>query len=193
MNKVEFLKNIGKDVEELLLSQKLTNHKNQAFAWRLNAHFERTFDEQYLWTQALYLSTNCCLLLQDNKYNKLAIRGLSESGEIYESLGKLNNNKNEYDKEYFLILSALCYDLSGYQANAYCIASSVKDFILTTPDKDIDLSVDNSIIYQISLILTKLIPLAKSRLESENHIENLGYNLWEPLKTAVFLATLHHI
>ena len=179
MNKVEFLKNIGKDIEELLLSQKLTNHKNQAFAWRLNAHFERTFDEQYLWTQALYLSTNCCLLLQDNKYNKLAIRGLSESGEIYESLGKLNNNKNEYDKEYFLILSALCYDLSGYQANAYCIASSVKDFILTTPDKEIDLSVDNFIIYQISLILTKLIPLAKSRLESENHIENLGYNLFK--------------
>jgi len=178
MNKKEFFEIIKNDIQKLLSSQKLINNKNQAFAWKLNAKFNRTFDEKYLWSQALYLSTNCCLLLNEEKNNKLAINGLYESAEIYESLGKLEKNMIEYDKEYFSILSALCYDLSGYQANAYCIASNLKEYNLTTTDTDIDLNIDNLIINQISLILTKQIPFAKIKLESESNINNFGYEIF---------------
>jgi replicative superfamily II helicase len=179
MTKEEFLEKIKKDVEELLVSSRLTNNRNQAFAWKLNANFYRTFDEEYLWSQALYLSTNCCLLLQEDKYNKMAIKGLSESAEIYESLGKLENTKLEYDKEYLLILSALCYDLAGYQANAYCIASSLHEYSLVTVDTDINLTIDNLIIDQISLILTKHIPLAEDKLKNKLIVENKGYGLFK--------------
>jgi len=178
MNKNEFLESLKSDIDKLLISPKLINNKNQVFAWKLNAHFNRTFDEQFLWSQALYLSTGSCLLLKEDRQNKTAINGLSESAEIYESLGKLNNTQIEYDKDYFLILSALCYDLSGYQANAYCIANNIKDYNLSTIDKDIDLNIDNMIINQIALILTKRIALAKNRLENERDTNHKGYKLF---------------
>lgn len=178
MNKKEFFEIIKNDIQKLLSSRKLINNKNQAFAWKLNANFNRTFDEQYLWSQALYLSTNCCLLLNEDKYNKLAIDGLAESAEIYESLGKLENNEIEYDKEYFYILSALCYDLAGYQANAYCIANTLQGYNLITTDTGIDLRIDNLIINQISLILTKQIPFAKIILDNESNINSFDYKIF---------------
>ena len=73
MNKEQYLQEIKLDIDNLLSEYKLSNHKNQAFAWKLNATFTRTFEENYLWNRALFLSTNCCYLLQDNFEKKIAI------------------------------------------------------------------------------------------------------------------------
>ncbi|TGL39713.1 hypothetical protein, partial [Leptospira bourretii] len=121
MNKQDFLTQIKSDISSLLEDKTLSNFKNQAFAWKLTATFARTFQEKYLFEKALFLSTNGCFFIQNQYEIKIALEGLTESAEIYSTLSELPNISNYYDKEYLQILSALCYDLAGYQANAYCI------------------------------------------------------------------------
>lgn len=179
MDKEEYLVELKSDIDTLLQEYKLNNYKSQAFAWKLNASFNRTFDEKYLWNRALFLATNSCFLLQNNTEKKTAIKGLYESAEIYEYLSELPDISDIYDKDYLSILSALCYDLSGYQANAYCIASKLEEYELETKDADIDIVIDNKIIEQIKLILLKKIPLAYNRLSSEELEQNFGYSLFK--------------
>ena len=172
MNKRQYILELEKDVDNLLQDYKLNNYKNQAFAWKLNAEFRRTFQEEYLWNRALFLSTNSCILLQEKTSNKTALKGLNESAEIFEYLSELPDITEKYDKDYLLILSALCYDLSGYQANAYCVISRIENYSLTTKDSEINLSFDNHLVEQIRLILLKKIPYARytnhnERLENE--------------------------
>src|SRR6201988_1241237 len=99
------------------------NYKNQIFAKKLGVEFNSTFNEQYLWRKALNLSSNACFLIKESAEKDLAIRALKESAEIYEYLHSITK---EYDVEYLLILSALCYDIAGYQANALCL---IRDLI----------------------------------------------------------------
>ena len=145
----------------------------------MNATFNRTFDESYLWNRALFLATNSCFLLQNNTEKKTALKGLYESAEIYEYLSELPEISEIYDKDYLSILSALCYDLSGYQANAYCVADRIGEYELETNDGGIELDVDNKIIEQIRLILLKKIPLANHRLSSQKLEDDLGYSLFK--------------
>ncbi len=161
MNREKYISELKEDINNLLQRDyKLKNYKNQAFAWKLNAKFNKTFQEEYLWNRALFLSTNSCILLQTDKNDKTALKGLYESAEIYEYLSELPEITDKYDKEYLLILSALCYDLSGYQANAFCIASKINNYKLEANDSDIDLTIDNHLIEQIRLILLKKVPYA---------------------------------
>lgn len=177
MEKEAFLKGVKSDIESLLGEYKLNNHKSQAFAWKLKASFNRSFSEQYLFNRALFLSTNSCFLLENKFDNKLAIKGLYESAEIYEYLSELADISNFYDKEFLTILSALCYDLSGYQANAFCVANRIQSYELT--GSEIDLSVDNIIIEQIRLILLKKIPLAVNKLNQNSILDkDVGYSLF---------------
>jgi hypothetical protein len=111
MNKEDYLVELKSDIDTLLSEYKLNNYKSQAFAWKLNARFNRTFDESYLWNRALFLTTNSCFLLQNETEKKTAIKGLYESAEIFEYLSELPNISELYDKEYLSILSALCYEL----------------------------------------------------------------------------------
>ena len=177
MNEEEYISEIENDVSSLLQDYKLSNYKNQAFAWKLNAKFNRTFQEDYLWNRALFLSTNSCILLQNNRNLKIALKGLYESAEIFEYLSELPEIAEKYDKDYILILSALCYDLSGYQANAYCVTSRIKSYTLTTNDDGIDLTIDNHLIEQIRLILLKMIPFANYSNHNELLNNDLGFQL----------------
>lgn len=179
MNKEEYLLELKTDIEALLVEYKLNNYKSQVFAWKLNATFNRTFDEKYLWNRALFLATNSCFLLQNDIEKKTAIKGLYESAEIYEYLSELPKISDIYDRKYLSILSALCYDLSGYQANAYCVADRIGKYKLKTNDSGIELGVDNRIIEQIKLILLKKIPLAYNKLSNAELEQDLGYSLFK--------------
>lgn len=179
MNKEEYLLELKTDIEALLGEYKLNNYKSQVFAWKLNATFKRTFDEKYLWNRALFLATNSCFLLQNDTEKKTAIKGLYESAEIYEYLSELPKISDIYDRKYLSILSALCYDLSGYQANAYCVADRIGKYKLKTKDGGIALGVDNRIIEQIKLILLKKIPLAYNKLSNAELEQDLGYSLFK--------------
>lgn len=179
MNIDEYLIELKSDIDSLLVEYKLNNYKSQAFAWKLNARFNRTFDEAYLWNRALFMSTNSCFLLQNDTDIKTAIKGLYESAEIYEYLSELPEVSNFYDKDYLSILSALCYDLSGYQANAFCVANRIKEYKLETSDEDIKLEIDNNIIEQIRLILLKKIPLAYNKINNVELEQDYGYFLFK--------------
>jgi superfamily II DNA/RNA helicase len=176
MNKAEFLERIQEDIAHLLKDPKLVNNKNQLFAWKLNSRFKRTFDENYLWNQALFLSTNSCLLLQENTNVKLAYQGLFSSAEIFQYLSEANDFSTPLDKDYFLILAALCYDIAGYQANALCLVNFINIYELNTQDKKIDLTIDNRIIDQIRLVLLKKIQLAEDNLKKYQITQHDGFN-----------------
>jgi hypothetical protein len=176
MNKIEFLARMQKDIAHLLKDPKLINNKNQLFAWKLNSRFKRTFDENYLWNQALFLSTNSCLLLQENTDVKLAYQGLFSSAEIFQYLSESNDFSKPLDKDYFLLLAALCYDIAGYQANAFCLVNSINIYELNTQDGKIDLTIDNRIIDQIRLVLLKKIPLAEDNLKKYQITQHDGFN-----------------
>lgn len=174
MNKEDYLEYINKELDNLLKDKLLSNYKNQIFAWRLNASFNKTFKEDYLWNRAIFLSSNCSLMLQNSVNIKTAMIGLKTSAEIFEYLSELPNIEEFYDKDYLLILSSLCYDLSGYQANAYCIASQINDFKFNNTDvKNVE-KTDDIIVKHITYILLKKIPFSKFELNNDIIKENLG-------------------
>jgi len=177
MNKEQYISEIENDIYNLLQDYKLNNYKNQSFAWKLNAKFNRTFQEEYLWNRALFLSSNSCILLQENINNQTAFKGLYESAEIFEYLSELPEITEKFDKDYLLILSALCYDLSGYQANAYCVTSRIKNYSLITKDSGINLTIDNHLLEQIRLILLKKIPYARYTNRNEELENELSFKL----------------
>jgi superfamily II DNA/RNA helicase len=157
MDKEDYLTYLEQEIPKILDDYYLNNYKKQILAWKLNADFKRTYKEDYIWNRILYLTTNSCLLIREQRNIKLAITALKECAEIYEYLSEISEN---YDKDYLLLLSALCYDLSGYQANAYCLANKIKGYKLDSETQGINLDADNIIIDQIRLVLLKQIPYA---------------------------------
>ncbi len=178
MNKEEYITEIAVDIISLLDDYKLNNYKKQIFAWRLNATFNRTYDVTYLWNRALFLSTNACILLQNDSNEKLAMNSLKECAEIYEYLSELPDISEKYDQQYLLLLASLCYDLAGYQANAYCTANKIINYKLISKNENIKLEPDNIIIEQIRYILLKKIPLANYMLKQYEVNGNIGLKLF---------------
>ncbi len=103
MNKEEYLSLLEEDILTILQDRKFNNNKKQIFAWKLNASFQRTYDEQYLWNRCLNLSSNACIVLQNDINNKHALKALKECGEIYEYLSYITEY---FDRSHILILSA---------------------------------------------------------------------------------------
>lgn len=162
MNREEYFQHIETSIKQTLEVSKFDNYKKQMFAWRIGARFNRSYEEDYLWRRALYLSTNSCRLLKYNTLNKTAIKALKTSAEIYEYLSEISE---EFDRDYCYILSALCYDISGYQANALCMMQILlkennKLYAVDSGDREINtnLNDENYILYHIQQILLKHIP-----------------------------------
>ena len=53
MDKQQFISELENDISSLLNDDLLNNFKNQIYAWKLNASFNKTFKENYLWNRAL--------------------------------------------------------------------------------------------------------------------------------------------
>jgi superfamily II DNA/RNA helicase len=117
------------------------------------------------------------LLLQENEDEKIAYQGLFVSAEIFQYLTE-SKELEPIDKDYLLVLAAVCYDITGYQANAFCLANRITEYELDTEDQRINLTIDNCIIEQIRLILTKSIPLADMKLRKYKNIQNGGFSFF---------------
>jgi helicase len=178
LSKHEYIAETESDIEKLLKDPLLSNYKNQIFAWKLNAKFKRSYKESFLYNRALFLSSNSCLLINNEGNGKIAISGFKESAEIYEYLSDLSDINEKYDRDYLILKSALCYDLSGYQANAFCVASRLDSLVLKSQTELINIEIDNLIIEQIILILLKKIPLAQSKLQLYKN-DDLGFLLFK--------------
>src|SRR5690606_932637 len=96
---------------------------------------------------------------------KLAVRSLKTAAEVFEALGLTSQS---YDRMFCLILSSLCYDISGYQASAYCLLKDTESYLLESiGETDNDLARDNYIISQTINILLKKIPLARQQITEQ--------------------------
>jgi len=140
----------------------------------------KSYKEPYLWNRALFLSSSGCKLLHESGYERIAIRAIKESAEIFENFSLVSG---AYDREYCTILSALCYDLSGYQANAFCLVKASQHYEFTTTETEIELSADNYILSQVRLILLKAIPNARVSLSLQTNdvgttLFNHALNTW---------------
>lgn len=184
MEKEEYLKYIEIEVNNLLKESTLANYKNQIFAWRLDADFNRTYKTDYLWNKAIFISSNCALLLVNGGNPKIVMTGLKFTAEIFEYLSELKEVNDIYDKEVTLLLSALCFDLSGYQANGYCIAKQIEEFSLVNSVDGSTLRSESYIIKQITDILLKKLPLVEinsKNFESEDEgimLFNIALSKW---------------
>ena len=171
MNKNDYLMEKEKELKDILEKDtKLISYTNQIFAKKIKAAFEERYDESYLWRYALYLSSKGSILLEENFQNTIGIESLKRAAEIYENLYYVSQ---KYDKTYSLILSSLCYDLSGYQANAQCLIDRlVKEsqayYSLEKIDKECEVisEYENKILKTIQLFLQKKIFLLSGEIDN---------------------------
>ncbi|MCZ3366394.1 MULTISPECIES: DEAD/DEAH box helicase [Methanobacterium] len=176
MDKEEYLLKKESELKDILDNNvELRNYISQTFAKKINTHFKEKFSEKYLWRYALYLSSKGATLLENNPESQVGIESLRIAAEIYENLYYVSKF---YDKEYSLILSSLCYDISGYQANAKCLidklVNSKSYYSLYENESDILLKYENKVLKTIQLFLQKKINLLSKEIKhfELNNIDN---------------------
>ncbi len=165
MNRKEYLSHIESTLKKLLTESRFENNKRQLFATQLNADFNATYSEDYFWDHAIQISTCAGLSQKMAGDQDLVITAFKSAAEAFEILGNITS---KFDKNFCLILSALCYDLAGYQANAYCLLRNFPSYNLQAPENsDLDLERDNYIYSQVIRILSKQIPYSNQQLRTE--------------------------
>lgn len=159
----EYLKSKEMELKDIISSRTLKNFLNQTSAKKNGAKFDEKFSESYLWRYALYMSSRACYLLEYDKNNEIAISSLKMAAEIYENLYYVSD---EYDNTYSLLLSSLCYDLSGYQANAKCLIDKLEkefDYYSLKTDDELN-NLENLFLKTTQLFLQKRIYLLNDEL-----------------------------
>ncbi|MBE6497312.1 MAG: DEAD/DEAH box helicase [Methanobrevibacter sp.] len=163
ISKSEYLKLKEIEMKEIISSETLKKSLNQTYARKNGAEFNRTYSESYLWRYALYISSRSCYILETDKDNETAILSLKMAAEIYENLYYVSD---EYDIGYCLLLSSLCYDLSGYQANAKCLIDELEkefDYYSLKTNDELN-NLENLFLKTIQLFLQKKIYLLNDEL-----------------------------
>ena len=163
ISKSEYLKLKEIEMKEIISSETLKKSLNQTYARKNGAEFNRTYSESYLWRYALYMSSRSCYILKDDKNNEIAVESLKMAAEIYENLYYISE---EYDNGYSLLLSSLCYDLSGYQANAKCLIGELEkefDYYSLKTNDELN-NLENLFLKTIQLFLQKKIYLLNDEL-----------------------------
>ena len=170
ISKSEYLKSKEIELNDIISSKKLINFLNQTYSKKNGAEFDKTYSESYLWRYSLYISSRSSYLLQYDKNNETALLSLKMAAEIYENLYYVSN---EYDRGYSLLLSSLCYDLSGYQANAKCLIDELEKelsyYSLRMDDKLNNL--ENLFLKTIQLFIQKKIYLLDDKLNQLKTID----------------------
>ena len=93
-----------------------------------------TYDEKKTWRLCDYIFSESSLILREGYENGIPVRELPDkrkrlldwaknAAQSFEFLAKLVDDE---DKEILLLNSAICYHVSGYHANAQCIAKMIE-------------------------------------------------------------------
>lgn len=193
---MEFYKKIEEDIKELIneteSESSFLKDKERLINNRLGTNYLMDFDEARLWRKSLFLSSNAIMLLNYDPYNRLAKRVIKECAEVYENFYRTSE---KFDKQYCAILAALCYDISGYQANALCLIREVPDYeLLDTNDLDSeDLLTDNYILGNITKLLNKKLYYAYEEVNLDTQNENEGKKLYNKAMYSFYNAALYGI
>lgn len=121
MTKEQYILKKITELKQIIDDEKLKNYFYQLNALKLGAQLKKTYIESYLWRNALILSSSSCKILLE-EFNATANTAMHYAAQIYELLSIVSE---DYDKEYCRLLSAFCYDISGYQANALCLIKTL--------------------------------------------------------------------
>ncbi|MDR3715868.1 MAG: DEAD/DEAH box helicase [Puia sp.] len=168
MNKEEYLTLVSQRMQNVLDDATFINYKNQTTAKKLSVSFNSTYQENYLWNRALFLSSNGATLIIERMPTRTAMGALKQSAEVFENLHLVST---QYDKAYCLILSALCYDLAGYQANALCLLRNTEPYAFQPGEDGIVIDDDNYIISQIRDFLLKKVPWARRDIRNPRSLQ----------------------
>ena len=155
----EYIVFLENQIKNILSDSRFMNYKSQLLARKLKAEFQHTYDFSYIWENINVLITVSSFLLKRQDENEQAILSLKTCAEICENLASIEDY--DWDREYAMIMSALCYDLSGYQSNASCVIKALNEYFV-----DDELDDDKIIFKQILLILQNKIPYANFLLRS---------------------------
>lgn len=172
MTDEEYTKSLESLLKETVNSASFQNQQAQINAWRLSPSFDKTFRELEIYGTINTLISISCILLSCGD-NSCATDTLKICARILENISQFSTKS--LDNDYIKIISAMCYDLAGYQANAFCVSKTISDYKFEKFDSNgSKLTEDNFIIEQFVLILQKRIVLARKRLEEADftHTEN---------------------
>lgn len=191
MNKEDFLDHIQMRLGMIISDTFFDLTSKELLKWSLlKESHSIDIDEDMLWNYLLTITTGSSILIIENTNLELAYKCLRISAEIYERLSLLSNG---FDREYTKILAALCYDISGYQANAYCIIktiwetyqleSSLTDATNITDNNEHEESYnvdqENYVLRHIQNILLKRILIAKNSINGEEKNPGIHkFNSW---------------
>lgn len=168
VNKDDYLLKTEKRLKNILDNNtELRSYINQSFAKKIGAIFKERYSESYLWRYALFLSSKGAFLLENDPKDQIGAESLKTAAEIYENL---YYTSKYYDKNYSLLLSSLCYDLSGYQANALCLIDKLMNsemyYSVYDEESEVLVKYENKILKTIQLFLQKRIFLLSKEIES---------------------------
>ncbi|MGG7195900.1 DEAD/DEAH box helicase [Clostridium butyricum] len=172
MKKEEYINHIKNQLNKLINDKTIDNYKSQMYAVYLGAEIKSTYSEKYLWKHAMFLSSNSTILLEEDLFDPVGLKCIKMSAEIYELFSKVSK---EYDREYCSLLSSLCYDIAGYQANAICMLKSQEQYIISSHEDEVAdefIESDNYVFLHIQSILLKKIPYANENIKNDE--EDIG-------------------
>lgn len=186
MTKSEFIEKKIEKLKEIDRDYNYNTFSKQLLAYKLHADIKKTYKLDYLWKKILIVISSSCFVLKENLESKIALKSVYRVANILENISEIEENAKQFDLDYLRLLSAICYDLSGYQANAFCIAKKMQDYELST-NSEINLDEDNTIINLFINVLLKRIPtirqtvireLKKKNLSEEYEQLLLGFREW---------------
>jgi len=180
-----YIERLSTDIETIISDYRFNNYRNQLSARKLSAEFRSTYDERYLWNLLLGLISKACIILNSDLENSVAIASLKTSAEIFEDLSYVSDS---YDRSYCMLLSSLCYDIAGYQANASCIARNLEEYALGSIDEELELRADNYILRHLKYVLVKNIPKAQTLISRE-----LDFDLGIQFLNSALVSWYRHI
>ena len=185
MTKEEFILKSESRLSSLENDSKFKNYSKQLLADKLKADFNKNYKLDYLWRKSLIAISSSCFILENDTNSKIALKSLYKIANNLENISEIEESSSQFDVDFLRILSALCYDVSGYQANAYCIAKKINNYQLNS-DLDIDLTEDNYIIQIIQNALLKKIPLIRQLILSKKQDSSNS----EPFSTLLYAFEL---
>ena len=142
MNKTEFIKYLKTELDNEFDDSKLLSYYWQINASRLRVSVKYNYNLDYLLAKIQNITTISCLILQEENFED-ALTALNICAKLLFNI--VHVPECTYDKEFLLIIAALCFDIAGYQANAYCITKALENYYLDSSE-DINLTEDNKIL-----------------------------------------------
>lgn len=169
---------LEKIINEELSDFAFQNDIAQINAWRLNSNsFEKLYDEVEVYNKTTSLMIGSCILLKNDLKNAISLDTLQLCAKVFEYLSV--SSDTQLDKTFLLLIAAFCYDVSGYQANAYCLTKNISEYSLNCNSYEIN--DDNNVIKQMLYILQGRIPFALNELRNINSTSFIHIDLYNCL------------